>query len=30
MLAYKGIKSGFINDIELGTITDKIKNKESV
>ena len=27
MLVYEGIKSGFINDVDLGIIADKIKNK---
>ncbi len=27
MLVYEGIKSGFINDVDLGIIADKIRNK---
>ena len=27
MLVYEGIKSGFINDVDLGVIADKIRNK---
>ena len=27
MLVYEGIKSGFINDVDLGIISDKIRNK---
>ena len=27
MLIYEGIKSGFINDVDLGIIADKIRNK---
>ena len=26
MLVYEGIKSGFINDVDLGIIADKIRN----
>ena len=27
MLVYEGVKSGFINDVDLGIIADKIRNK---
>ena len=27
MLVYEGIKSTFINDVDLGIIADKIRNK---
>ena len=27
MLVYEGIKSGFIDDVDLGIIADKIRNK---
>ena len=27
MLVYEGIKSGFINDVDLNLITDKILNR---
>ena len=27
MLVYEGIKSGFIRDVDLGIIADKIRNK---
>ena len=27
MLVYEGIKSGYINDVDLGIIDDKIRNK---
>ena len=27
MLVYEGIKTGFINDVDLGIIADKIRNK---
>ena len=27
MLVYEGIKSGFIDDVDLGVIADKIRNK---
>ena len=27
MLVYEGIKLGFINDVDLGIIADKIRNK---
>ena len=26
MLVYEGIKSGFINDVDLGIIADKLRN----